>query len=477
VIHDDLTAAQKKEVIHSHIIMKQKHDAAGNPTKVKARLVAQGNKMDRSLYGEVSSPTAKLESAMMVIGIAAAEERHVAKTDIVAAYPRIEMTGRPVHIRISREEANILIRLRPELARYRLRDGALIMLLLKALYGCIQSARLLFEHVTTTLCKMGFLPNPYDPCVFNRDGGQDGHQCTVCLYVDDLLITCRDQATVTAVIEQITGVYRAVTTSVGKQHEYLGMALDFTKRGVCEVSMDGYIKTVLEGYGGESMVTPALPTLFDIRDDRPLLGATQKQEFHTAVARLLYLAKRVRPDILTAVSFLATRVTAPIDDDMKKLERVLGYIKGTADMKMCLGFDPEMQMSAYVDASYGVHSDRKGHTGGSLCLGKGSFGCKSVKQKIVSKSSTEAELVGVSDYISQVLWARNFLIEQGHPQDPTIIWQDNKSAIQLEMKGVQASERTKHIEIRYFFCQGQGRRRFTQSGIHAYRYNDLRSID
>jgi hypothetical protein len=47
--------------------------------------------------------------------------------------------------------------------------------------------------------------------------------------------------------------------------------------------------------------------------------------FHTHVAKLLYLAKRVRPEMLTAISFLTTRVQACDQDDLAKLRRALGY--------------------------------------------------------------------------------------------------------------------------------------------------------
>ncbi len=52
---------------------------------------------------------------------------------------------------------------------------------------------------------------------------------------------------------------------------------------------------------------------------------------------------------------------------------------------------------------------------------------KSSKQKIVTKSSTEAELDGLSDSVSQALNMRNFLVAQGYVIGPIIIHQDNMS--------------------------------------------------
>ena len=63
-------------------------------------------------------------------------------------------------------------------------------------------------------------------------------------------------------------------------------------------------------------------------------------------------------------------------------------------------------METYVDASYAVHHDMKGHTGGLLTLGRGIVQGKASKQKLNTKSSTETELVGASDYIPWTVWAK-----------------------------------------------------------------------
>ena len=68
------------------------------------------------------------------------------------------------------------------------------------------------------------------------------------------------------------------------------------------------------------------------------------------------------------------------------------------------------------------------------------------------KSSTDAELVGVDDVLTQVIWTRYFLKEQGHIIQDNVIYQDNQSAIRLEKNGKRSiSKRTMKINIRYYF--------------------------
>ena len=69
----------------------------------------------------------------------------------------------------------------------------------------------------------------------------------------------------------------------------------------------------------------------------------------------------------------------------------------------------------------------------------------------MTKSSTEAELVGISDAIGQIIWTRNFLLSQGYNIPPATIFEDNLSTMSLIKNGRSNSERTRHIAIRFFF--------------------------
>jgi len=76
----------------------------------------------------------------------------------------------------------------------------------------------------------------------------------------------------------------------------------------------------------------------------------------------------------------------------------------------------------------------------------------SCKQKINTKSSTEAELVALDYAMGQVVWYRHILVAQGITVPTMTIYQDNKSTILLTENGTtSSSKRTKHLDIWYFF--------------------------
>ena len=94
----------------------------------------------------------------------------------------------------------------------------------------------------------------------------------------------------------------------------------------------------------------------------------------------------------------------------------------------------------------------RSHTGDFMTMVIGGAYMQSIKQKLNTKSSTEAELGGVDDVLTQFIWNRYLLKEQGHIIQDNVIYQDNKSAIRLYKNGRQSSsKRTRHINIRYYF--------------------------
>ena len=96
----------------------------------------------------------------------------------------------------------------------------------------------------------------------------------------------------------------------------------------------------------------------------------------------------------------------------------------------------------------------RGHTGGAISFGVGIIHGKASKQKINVKSSTECELVGVSEYIPYSLWLGYFLEHQGYKLKSNLVHQDNQSAMRMEVNGrTSCTGNSRHINIRYFFVK------------------------
>ena len=456
VTYESLTQQQKQKIISSSMFLKEKYTADGMFEKLKSRLVAGGHLQDRDVYNNGASPTASTTSVFILTTIAAKQNRAVATIDFPGAFLNSDMplTGdHVVYMRLSKQLTNSLIEIDPTYNNYLNNNGTCIVKLKKALYGCVESAKLWYDKLSGDLIKFNYTPNKYDICVFNRTE-TDNTQSSLVIHVDDMIITASSEAHVDAIITEIETIYPGLTKHRGRVLNYIGMTFDFNSFGQVKITMDGFIHDLLEGCKDMLGVasTPARPNLFDIPNDiNPLLPDNLRERFHSITAKLLYLCKRTRPDILTVVAFLTKRVLKPQRDDYEKLIRAIQYIRGTKTMGITFeSYDP-IHVIAYIDASFAIHPDKKSHTGSVITLGKGAIYAKSGTQRLLTKSSTEAELVGLSDSGNQVLWTRNFLEQQGHKQPPAVIYQDNQSTIQLIRNGRSNSERTRHVDIRYFF--------------------------
>jgi len=169
--------------------------------------------------------------------------------------------------------------------------------------------------------------------------------------------------------------------------------------------------------------SPGNRQLFNVRTDAKQLGVKKSKDFHSNTAALLYLMKRVRPDIETSISFLMRRVSKSDVDDWGKLKRVLAYLKNTIDDVRVIGATSLTQILTWIDASFAVHNDMKSHTGGCTSMGIGLVHQKNSTQKSNSKSSCESEIIGVSEYLPYNLWFLMFLEAQGYGIGSNLIFQ------------------------------------------------------
>jgi hypothetical protein len=447
-----LTKRQLKKAIRSSMFLKEKFTASGKFDKLKARLVAGGDMQDKALYSNLSSPTVAQETVMLVLAVAAIQKRHVATVDITGAYlecllpedDEVIMTLDPVL-------ASILTDLDPTVEAKRDEKGVLYVKLKKALYGCVQSAKLWYDKLCYVLMTDGYTKNSYDSCLFNKC--VEGKQITVAFHVDDLLVTSENNSAIDELMKMLQNNFAALTINRGNNHSYLSMNINIDEEGI-HLDMRAYIAKCLEGKLTNMRTTsPAADDLFDIDEKKTIVGELELATFHSDVAKLLYLAKRTRGQILTAISHLSGRVSCATEDDQRKLDRVFSYLAKTADEVMHMKAGGEVLPKVYIDASFGIHNDGTSRTGMSVMLAGVSIGNWSVRQKLVTKSSTESEVVALSDGLTNALWIRELLVDQGHDIGAMTVYQDNKSVLAIMKCGRSPKHRTRHLNIRHFFAR------------------------
>jgi hypothetical protein len=157
------------------------------------------------------------------------------------------------------------------------------------------------------------------------------------VHVDDLLVTSDEAEGVTYVEDLLRNAFENINVSYDSV-DYLGMRIAKKAKRI-EVTMSGYVEDCIKKGEREGKLreyaSQAVSELFE-SDDTPKLSVEKSDEFHSYVAKLLYVAKRVRPDILTATTYLCSRVSEPTTRDWEHLVHLLGYVKRTKHY--CLAF-------------------------------------------------------------------------------------------------------------------------------------------
>jgi hypothetical protein len=197
------------------------------------------------------------------------------------------------------------------------------LMLKRALYGCIKSALLFWENLLGKLIMRGYELNVYDRCVANKI--INNAQITIIWHVDDLKNSYVCREVLEQEIKWLELMYGPLAGSIGSMHTYLGMDMCFEGKRL-KVSMIEYLQEIVEEFPFDLLnkaVTPTGPYLFDKDEDSILLNNEKSKIFHQMVAKVLWAAMRVRPDLLTTLSYLTCQVKAPDEDGMKKLVRMI----------------------------------------------------------------------------------------------------------------------------------------------------------
>jgi Reverse transcriptase (RNA-dependent DNA polymerase) len=423
-------------ILPSHFVLRRKRDSHGRHVKFKARLVAGGDRQLKQMYTVVTAPTAKAESIKLLYSIAAKESLICRMFDVTGAYLLADL------------DVPIYMRLPPDP-----RTGeSKIVRLKKSLYGLKQAGALWRELLDTHLQALGCKPTNADPCVYRYDVGDQ--YALLGIHVDDILFATTSNGIVDDLIAKLSERLGADIDESTHTGTHLGIAVDFKSDGSISLSQPGYIAKMVDALGLQDAQPAHLPyRVVPVTD--PDTTPCDQTLYRQAVGLLLFAAVHTRPDIAYVTSVLATHVSAPTNDHLQQAYHVVRYLSTTRHLGLTFSPNGPVTMVSYVDASYNLHPDAKGHSGIAFSLGleNAPFLHKSIKQSLVARSSSESEIAAVDRAVVDIEFFRALLAELGYTQhDPTVVLQDNLSSITIAEKDF-ATPKAKHFRMRYFYIK------------------------
>lgn len=288
----------------------------------------------------------------------------------------------------------------------------LVCRLKKSIYGLKQSARCWNRKLHEALTRMKFKQSQSDACLYMKV--VDGNIVYVLIYVDDIVVGCKDESQTVKVYESLKEIFDIAY--LGDLSYFLGMQIE-RKNGRYSISLRGYIDQLADRFGMKDAKPAKTPmdSGFLKQDDRgePLEDTTG---YRSLIGALLYIAVHARPDISISTSILGRRVSCPTTADWVAAKRIIRYLRGTRDWKLEFtgtGGD----LIGYCDADWaGDQESRKSTSGYCFLLGGAAISWTSRRQPSVTLSSMEVEYISLSEACREAVWLRRLLREMGNMQ-------------------------------------------------------------
>jgi transposase InsO family protein len=463
--------AKGQQILSSMWVFVYKTDKHGFLQKCKARLVVCGN---QQAPGDLPTRATTLASMAFraLMAITAKFDLETIQMDAVNAFVHCDL------------DEVVYMKMPPGFNQGK-RDK--VLRLRKALYGLRRSPLLWQRNLTSSLRELGFKEVPQEPCVMLKGG------VIIFFYVDDIVFCHRkgDAETAQEAIKELKKEYQM--SILGELKWFLGIHVlrDRSKR-LLWLSQEAYVEKIAKQYEidlNERLPdtpmsdTELLPTTY-LRSIRPTLKSSDEglsvrpssipkvadastKLYQKKMGSMLYAATTTRPDIAFAVSRLTRFNQDPSLEHHRAADRVIQYLYGTRSRAICYGDNDGMndrrddggdnrsgkEAQSFIcasDASFADNTvDRKSSQGYIMTLFGGPIAWRANKQDTVTTSSTEAELLALSQTAKEAIFiSRLFKAMTLKLNEPLIIDCDNTQTLRLIKEDTaKLITKLRHVDI------------------------------
>ena len=427
----DHKEAKGHQVIGCQWTLVYKTDKHGRLLKCKARLVALGNQQ-RQCDIPTRATTLAMTSLRVLLAMVAKFDLETLQLDAVNAFVHADL------------DELVYMRMPPGFT-----ISSRVLRLNKALYGLRRSPLLWQTKLTSVLKDLGFKEVPQEPCVVLKDG-------IICFFfVDDIVFAFRkkDRDDVNQIVTSLKKTF--TITELGELKWFLGMHVirDRSKRSLW-ISQLSYIEKVAHQFTLDLQRCPETPMTEEELMPLPSeeeMDETGRTLYQQKVGSILFAGISTRPDIAFATAKLSQFNQRPGKAHHEAADRVIRYLYRTRHLSIQYG--RQSTATSLVCASGASFADnridRKSSQGYMMKLFGGPIAWRANKQDTVTTSSTEAELLALSQtakeaiYLSRLLLALTLQLDE-----PLTIQCDNFQTIRLMVQeAAKLQTKLRHVDI------------------------------
>lgn len=422
---------KRKLIIPQRWVFAYKFDAEGHVMKFKARLVVRGD-LQPSTGNDTAAATLAARVFRLMMALAAAWDLEIMQFDVQNAFIQ-GLMDEEVYVEFPNG--------------YKAKNRALK--LLRPLYGLRRSPRIWQKDISSKLAQYGLKQVPDEPCLWKND------YLIVIFFVDDVLVMHRKTIKARKEADKFV-LYMETTYKIRREGDgawFLNIRIirDRKARKIWLVQ-DSYIDSLVKRYNLpilENYPTTPFQGRLDPAPDDYVPPRQDILLYQQLVGSYLYPTCMTRPDGSKAASMLATYLSKPSKAHIEAAKHAIQYLVGTK--KRGIEFDGNKpKIAAFAtDASYGDNPNRRSSEGYLMKLFGGPIDWRATKQRTVTTSTTEAELLAISEGAKQLIWWRRLFNSLNlHLYKDLSILCDNRQTVRLLVEKEPAfNTKLRHVDI------------------------------
>ena len=425
--------ASNKQVIPLKWVFKYKFDEHGYLVKFKARLCVRGDLQITTQDTYAATLAARTFRALMAL--AAAFDLELRQYDATNAFINALLDNK-VYCQCPDGYA----------------DKEHVLLLLRALYGLKEAPRLWYQELVRALTKLGFRAVLGVDCLFTNN------KLLVFFYVDDIVVLCLPQYT--AELQQFENSLMNTfeLRALGELRWFLGIRIIRDRQNqTIWLSQESYVQQLATRFNVDTTKRkyPSTPLTMSALNSNQSTETNQQKimAYQQRVGSLGYAAITLRPDIAKAHSKLSEFLTNPSTEHQAAAQHVIEYLYGTKDYALTFSAS-SLNLTGSVlngssDAAFADDVSRRSSQGYLFTLFGGAIDWKATVQRSVAKSTTEAELLSISQAAGHLQWwARFFTAIEFDAEEKLTLQCDNLQTVRILTKETpKLDTKLKHVDV------------------------------